>query len=110
MDIEVTSRKDNRLLNRTEVELKVKHSNSPTPKRDEVRDAIAKSLGVGKDGVVIDNMKSSFGSHETFVFAKAYPDKETAIRSENKHILVRNKLVEKGADVKKAAPKRTAPK
>ena len=110
MDIEISSRKDNRLLKRTELEVTVKHSNSPTPKREEVREAIAKSLGVTKDGVVVDNMKSSFGSHVTYVFAKAYADKETALRSENKHILIRNKLAEKGAPAAKQPAKKQGAK
>ena len=105
MDIELTSRKDNKLLKRTELEVTVKHPRSPTPKREEVRDAISKTLGVGKDGVIIDSMKSSFGSHETYVFAKAYSDKETAVKSENRHILVRNKLAEKKAAAGKGTAK-----
>lgn len=106
MDIEVTSRKENKLLSRTELELSVKHPNAPTPKRDEVRDLISKSLGFSKDGLVVASMKSSFGNNETYVFAKAYSSKDAVAKWENKHILVRNKLAEKGdASAKKAAKK-----
>lgn len=109
MDIEIRSRKDNRLLKRTELEIRVKHPGSPTPRRDEVRELISKTLGTGRDGVVVDSMKSSFGSHETLVFAKAYPDKETAVKSENMHILIRNRLAEKGG-AKAPAGEKQAPK
>jgi small subunit ribosomal protein S24e len=102
MDIEISSRKENGLLKRAELEITVKHQNSPTPKRDEVKDAVAKSLGIAKDGLVIVSMKSSFGSHETHVLAMAYADKETALKTENKHILVRNRLAEKTEKVKAA--------
>lgn len=103
MDIEISSRKENKLLNRTELELTVTHADSPTPKRDEVRELISKTLGTGKEGVVIDNMKSSFGSHQTRVFAKVYQDKDSALKIENKHILLRNKLAQKNEGEAKAA-------
>lgn len=103
MDIDVSSRRENRLLKRTELELTVKHPNSPTPKRQEVRELIAKTLGVSKDGVVVYSMKSSFGSNETLVSAKAYTDKAAALETENKHILVRNGLAEKEGAAAKAS-------
>ena len=107
MDIEITSRKDNSLLKRTDVQALVKHSNSPTPGRDDVRDALSKSLGVNKDSVIVASMKSSYGKHETTVFARTYSDRETALKLESDHILIRNKLTEKKAATPKA-PKKQA--
>ncbi|MBX8636554.1 MAG: 30S ribosomal protein S24e [Thermoplasmata archaeon] len=101
MDMEITSRKDNRLLKRADVQAVVKHSNASTPAREDVRDALSKSLGVNKESLVIASMKTSYGKHETTVYARTYGDKETALKLESRHILVRNKLAEK----KQAAPK-----
>ncbi len=104
MDVEISSRKDNRLLKRTDVRAIVKHTDSATPGRDEVRDALSRSLGVSKESVIIASMKTGFGKQDTEVCARTYGDKETALKFESNHILVRNKLAEK----KQAAPK--APK
>ena len=110
MDVEITSRKENPLLNRIEVKAVVRHANSPTPGRDEVREAVSRSLGSAKEGVVVDSMKSVFGKHETLVFAKIYPKKEDALKLERRHILVRNKLAEKKQTAQKAVkvPKQQA--
>ena len=108
MDIEISSKRENKLLNRTELELTVTHADSPTPKRDEVLELISKTLGTSKEGVVVDSMKSSFGSHQTRVFAKVYQDKESALRIENKHILLRNKLAQKNEGEKSPAKEAAA--
>ena len=105
MDVEITSRKDKRLLKRTDVEALVKHSNSPTPRREEIREALSGSLGVNKENVIVSSMKTSYGKHETAVYARTYGDKETALKLESHHILVRNKLAEKKLATPKAAKK-----
>jgi small subunit ribosomal protein S24e len=110
MDVEITSKRENTLLGRIEVRAVVKHANSPTPRREEVREAVSRSLGGTKEGVVVESMKSVFGKHETLVFAKVYSRKEDALKLERHHILVRNKLAEKKQAAQKAvkAPKQQA--
>ncbi|MDD4307372.1 MAG: 30S ribosomal protein S24e [Thermoplasmata archaeon] len=102
MELEIQETKENTLLNRTEVHFVLHHPNSPTPKRDNVREELSKALKVPKDRVIVDNMVPSFGVHDTKGYAKIYPSKEIALKIEREYLLKRNKLVEK--QEKKAEP------
>ncbi|MBA3046024.1 MAG: 30S ribosomal protein S24e [Candidatus Thermoplasmatota archaeon] len=95
MELEIQNKKENNLLNRTEVHFVLHHPNSPTPKRDNVREELSKALKVPKDRIIVDNMESSFGVHDTKGYAKVYPTKEEAMKVEREYLLKRNKLIEK---------------
>ena len=95
MEIEIQETRENTLLSRTEVHFILHHPNSPTPKRDNVREELSKVLKVPKDRVIVDNMAPSFGVHDTKGYAKIYPSKEIALKIEREYQLKRNKLVEK---------------
>ena len=95
MELEIQNKKENVLLNRMEVHFVLHHPNAQTPKRDNVREELSKSLKVTKDRIIVDHMKSSFGVHNTKGYAKIYPTKEEAIKVEREYLLKRNKLVEK---------------
>ena len=103
MELEIKNKRENPLLNRIEVQFIVSHPNSPTPKRDHVRDELSKAMKVPKDRVVVDNMKSSFGVHDTKGYAKIYPSKEEAMKIERDYLLKRNKLQDKPEKKEKTA-------
>ncbi len=105
MDVEIVSKDENELLERTEVRFKATHMNEGTPQREAVREKIASLLKVQKDRVIIDSMESEFGRMETFGYAKVYKTRDSAMKYEREHILIRNKLKEKAAPAKKGAPK-----
>ena len=107
MELEIQEKRENPLLNRVEVHFIVHHPNSPTPKRDSVRDAISSNMKVPKDRVVVDHMNSSFGVHDTKGYAKIYPSKDEAMKVEREYLLKRNKLEAKAA--KKEEKKEEAP-
>jgi small subunit ribosomal protein S24e len=107
MDVEIVSKNENELLERTEVRFKAAHLNEGTPQRDAVRDKLASLLKVPKDRVVVDSMQSEFGKMETFGYAKVYKTKDAAIKYEREHILIRNKLKEKAVPAKKGASAET---
>lgn len=92
MDIEIVSKYENKLLNRTEVRFKATHGKEKTPPRDTVRDALAKSLGGNKDTIVVEEMQSAFGKSETTGYAKMYASVEAAKKLEPHHIQLRNKF------------------
>ena len=92
MELDIKNKRENPLLNRIEVQFIVSHPNSPTPKRDHVRDELSKAMKVPKDRVIVDNMKSSFGVHDTKGYAKIYPSKEIAMEIERDYLIKRNKL------------------
>jgi small subunit ribosomal protein S24e len=102
MEIEFLETKQNVLLDRTEIKFKATHPGEPTVSRDAIREKIAALAHSTKEKVILDNMKSEFGLGQTKGYAKVYKSVETAKMHERKHVLVRNKLIEK--EVKKDAP------
>lgn len=104
MEIEIVSKRENELLDRTEVKFKALHPKEGTPQREAVREKLAAMLKAPKDRVVVDAMESEFGKMETVGYAKVYKTKEAALKYEREHVLVRNKLKERVKAEKKAAP------
>ncbi|HEX9908244.1 MAG TPA: 30S ribosomal protein S24e [Thermoplasmata archaeon] len=111
MEIEIVSKKDNQLLDRTEVKFKAVHGKEGTPQRDVVREKIASMMKATKERVIVDSMDSEFGKAETIGYAKVYKTKEAAMKYEREPILIRNKLKENVKVEKKlaAAPPPKAP-
>ena len=101
MEVEITSKKNKPLLERTEVEFQVTHSDAASPTRESVKAVIAEKMKAPKDAVVIDRMRAEFGMNVTKGYAKVYKDAAACKKWERHHILVRNKLAEKKAKVKK---------
>lgn len=102
MEIEILSKKENELMERTEVRFKAVHPKEGTPQRDAVREKVAAVLKAAKERVIVDSMDSEFGKTETVGYAKVYKTKEAAMKFEREPILVRNKLKEKAKAEKKA--------
>ncbi len=95
MEVEITRKKENPLLERTEVYFKVVHEKEKTPKRDAVKGKIAEALKTKRELVVVDYMRSEFGMPVTVGYAKAYKTKDSLQAVERKHILKRNAAEEK---------------
>ncbi len=109
MELQVLAKKENPLLNRTEVTFKAVHKTEATPTRDAIRSELAKQLKAAKDAVVVDRSESSFGRFETLGYAKVYNSKQDALSIERSHILVRNKLKEAEVKEKKEGEKAERP-
>ena len=105
MELETISSQENPLLNRTEVHYRIRHPHETTPKREAVREELARMLNLPKDRVVIDNMKPQFGKSETLGYAKIYKNREIAQKIERKHVLKRNYLEKVGKPTKKKKKK-----
>jgi small subunit ribosomal protein S24e len=103
MEVEVVSKKENVLLDRTEIKFKAMHPKEGTPQRETIRDKISALLKAPKERVIVDAMDSEFGKSETIGYAKVYKTKEAAMKFEREQILVRNKLKEKVKVEKKKA-------
>lgn len=101
MDIEIQNKRDNKLLDRTEVRFRVRHDGEPTPTRDAVRDALAGSLNAKKERVILQRLQSDFGRGSSKGYAKVYPSTDQARSVERHFTLVRNGL----ADAVETAPK-----
>jgi small subunit ribosomal protein S24e len=108
MELEIDSKKNNPLINRTEVHFTIHHKGESTPNREIVRSELAEKLNVKKEDVVVDNIRTSFGVQRIKGYAKIYNTVENAKGWERSHILERNKLIEKKA--KKGEEKKSSEK
>ncbi len=89
--------KDNKLFDRREYVIEVEHPGEATPKRDEVKEAIATMLNVPKENLILKKIESTFGLPKTIVYVRYYKDINVALQVENKHILRRNGLLKEQA-------------
>ncbi|MCX6664870.1 MAG: 30S ribosomal protein S24e [Euryarchaeota archaeon] len=104
MEIEIESKKNNPLLNRTEVHFVIRHTGEGTPRREVIRGELAGKLGVGKENIIIDHMTSDFGIQKTKGYAKVYSSAEKTKAEERNHLLKRNNLPMKKEEKKKEKP------
>jgi len=94
MEIEVKNKKENPLLNRTEIWFTIKHDATTTPAKKDVREAIAKMTNSTKERVVVDQLSSVFGKGETIGYAKVYKSKQDAVNVERPAVKIRHGLAE----------------
>ena len=94
MEIIIDSKRNNPLLNRTEIYFTVKHEGEGTPNREIIRSELADKINVNKDKVIINTVQSSFGTQEISCYAKVYPSLNQSKEIECDHILKRNNLIE----------------
>jgi len=109
MEIEIDSKKNNPLLNRTEIYFTIKHLGEKTPNREIIRAELADKLNMKKEEVIVDSVHTTFGIQEITGYAKVYSSHDKLKGLEREHILVRNKLMqakkkEKEEKVKAAKP------
>ena len=107
MKFQIENKRENKLLERTELDFSVEHSGESTPTRDSIRSSIASAMSVPKERIIIDRMETEYGIGLTKGYAKVYDSQEVLAKSERHHLLVRNSLAErkaKAATTKKARP------
>ena len=107
MEVQIDSKKNNQLLNRTEVYFTVKHLGEKTPNREIVRNELAEKLNAKKENIVVDYIRPGFGTNETAGYAKVYSSLQKVKELEETHILIRNKLIE-GKKKEKTSEKKPA--
>ncbi|MEM1976831.1 MAG: 30S ribosomal protein S24e [Nitrososphaerota archaeon] len=93
MNIEVIEDRVNPLLSRREVEVIIIYE-SGTPKREEVREEVAKKYNVEKERVIVEKMESLFGARKARAHIHIYDSIEYAKKYERKHILKKHGLLE----------------
>lgn len=115
MELTITQRRDNPILDRTEVHFSVTHPAEATPSRADLRKAVAAAVNAKNATVIVDWARSHYGRTVTDGYAKVYASKERAMELETIPILIRNGLVAEEAKPKappaeEAPPKEEAPK
>ena len=94
MELEIIEKRENPLLNRTEIKFRVKHQGEKTPERELVKNDLAEMLKVNKSLIIIDYIRPGFGMALSSGYAKVYKSMEDAKRVEPSYILKRNKFGE----------------
>ncbi len=110
MKLNIESKKENPLQERTEVVFTAEHTGEQTPGREAVQASIASAMSVPKERVIVDHMDTEYGIGITKGYAKVYASPEAIKKSERYHQLVRNKMAEKKVKAKAAPKQRAAPK
>jgi small subunit ribosomal protein S24e len=100
MEINIDSKRNNPLLNRTEIHFSIQHEGEKTPNREIIKSELSEKLNVKKDNIIINNIYSSTGIQKTSGYAKIYSNIKMTKELERKHILKRNKIIS-GKEVKK---------
>ena len=88
MEIEIESRRENKLLGREEIHFVIKYEGA-TPRRQKVKEELKKALGL-KGFVLLQYIKPMFGLNQAKVYAKVYPSEEEARKIEEDYIIRRN--------------------
>jgi len=109
MKLEITSKKENKLLKRTEIDFAVSHAGEATPSRISIRESIAGKLGCDSELVVISQFKTTFGVGKSQGVAHQYKKVEDLKSIEPKHIIKRfePKPVKKKEEAPAEAPAET---
>jgi len=108
MEIEIQSKTNNPLLKRTEVHFTICHDGEKTPKRELIRSELAEKLNTKKENIMINFMKSGFGSADTVGYAKVYKSIKDSEAYEKKHVLKRNNAQGGGKKSAKEEPEKAA--
>ena len=95
MEIKVTEIRENKLLGRKEIHFDVIHEGEPTPSRGDVKGKLVAMLDLDPETVVIQYIRSYFGSRVSKGYAKAYESRERMLYIEPEYILVRDGLIQK---------------
>ncbi|MBN2122514.1 hypothetical protein JW721_05695 [Candidatus Micrarchaeota archaeon] len=101
MEFKIIEKKENALLERTEVKAEISFS-AATPSTKEMRDTIVQKLGCNPDLMVISKAEPRFGQKAMTVRAHIYKAPEQLKRVEEAHVLKSN-------GVGQQAPKEEAP-
>ncbi|CAD5243417.1 30S ribosomal protein S24e [Thermococcus camini] len=95
MEIKVTEIRENKLLGRKEIYFDVIHEGEPTPSRADVKGKLVAMLDLNPETVVLQYIRSYFGSRVSRGYAKAYESRERMLYIEPEYILIRDGLIQK---------------
>jgi small subunit ribosomal protein S24e len=89
LDIEIIKEKENIMLDRKEITFIISHP-GPTQSRDEVKKKLVAQFNSKYELIVVDKLKTQYGTQKTVGYAKVYSDIKRAHEIENKYIMKRN--------------------
>jgi ribosomal protein S24E len=109
--MKITSRKENPLLNRVEIEFRWDHDGIPTPSRSDMLNTLASiESGSSRDFIVIKDVVTRFGMASTTGVGLVYENAEAmAVEPEYIHKRFNDLRKESAAPAEKEAPAKEAP-
>jgi len=103
MEIKILSKKENPLLNRTEIEFECDYPSEGTPNLLDVKHKIVALEDSSNDLLVVDNMKPSYGATKAVGLAKVYDSVEKLKEIEPKAVIAKNEEPEEEPAEEEAA-------
>ena len=85
----------NKLLDRKQFVVDLKHPGAKAPTRDEIKDLVAQKLKANKELIVIFSLETKFGGGKTTGFGLIYDNADALKTIEPKHRLIKAGLAEK---------------
>jgi len=102
MKLEITETKKNELLKRSEITATISFDGA-TPRRNEVKKAVAAAAKCKEDLLVVKKIDSHYGGKTAIVTACAYSDKDLFEKVEREYMRTRNPKIEKPKEAEPAA-------
>ena len=101
MDIRILKDKNNALLNRRELDFVVKYEGS-TPSRNDVKNKLAAMLNAPLELLIVQRIKTEYGTQEAKGYAKLYEDVARMKGVELEYVLKRNEIPGAGTEGEEA--------
>jgi small subunit ribosomal protein S24e len=99
MEIDIISKKENKVLDRTEVKFDCIYNGEATPKILAVKSKLIALLNTKKDLIVIDSLQPRYGETKADGYAKIYDSRDNLEAIETEHVISKNiETKEKVAD------------
>ena len=94
MKIDIIEKNENKLLERTELRVKVDHVGQPVPKRDDFLSKLAALLYKERNQVVLIKLEAKYGEGKSLALVHVYDTTERAIAVEREFLLKRSGILE----------------
>lgn len=98
MKIDIIEKNENKLLERTEINVKVDHVGQPVPKREEFLSKFAALLNKERNQVVLIKLEAKYGEGKSTALVHVYETAERAIAVEKKFLLKRSGIIQEKAE------------
>ncbi len=90
MEIEIFEKKENKLLDRTEVKFYCLYEGEATPKILDVKSKLVALLDSSKDVLVVDSVQPHYGEPKALGYAKVYANADILKEIEKKSVIAKN--------------------
>jgi small subunit ribosomal protein S24e len=91
LKLDILESRVNKLIGRRELIVRVAHWPRGTPSRKELREQVAKMLGVDPETVYVRKVKTDYGACESLARVHVYDSAERALQVEPPYIIKRHK-------------------